>query len=276
MCDSRRSTYPRASSQAPFGQVGKSLDEDGKVVAFSRGSRRGEGLARYVCGLLADFSARYAPLETLSIGLDGLYDPQGRRVDVLYRILPLHCFRDGLFHRGDGIVPQMGGVVFDLVRRRRLALINPPSAFLLESKALQVVIWNLFESGQYLGEIERRLIERYMLPTHLDPPANGRAYVMKPAYEAEGGSVRIITGDGSVAHRSDDTTHAEQLMVYQERVDAPAEEIMTECGIRELHVVTSCFLISGTPAGICMRAGEAITDESAWVLPVCLRDWRPA
>ena len=111
-----------------------------------------------------------------------------------------------------------------------------------------------------------------MLPTYLDPPPGGRAYVMKPAYGAEGGSVRIMAEDGSVAHRSADTTHAEQLMVYQERVDALPEEIMTEYGPRGLHVVTSCFLISGTPAGICMRAGEAITDESAWVLPVCLCD----
>ena len=108
--------------------VGRSGGEDGNVmVAFSRGSRRGEGLARHVCGLLADVLPRYAPLETLAIDCDGLYDAQGRRIDVLYRILPLHCFRDGLFRREDGIVPQMGGVVFDLVQRRRLALINPPS-----------------------------------------------------------------------------------------------------------------------------------------------------
>jgi glutathionylspermidine synthase len=252
----------------------KSEGEGNVLVTFSRRSRRGEGLAGYVCGLLTEFSAQYAALESLSSDLDGLYDPQGRRIDVLYRIFPLHFFRDGLFHRKEEILPQMGGVVFKLVERRRLALINPPFAFLLENKALQVLIWNLFEAGQYFGETERQLIERYMLPTHLDPPPNRDAYVMKPAYGAEGDSVRIMTEDGSVAHCAEGTTYTGQLMVYQKRVDAPAEEMMTEYGTRKLHMVTSCFLISGIPAGICIRAGEAITDESAWVLPVCLCDKR--
>jgi glutathionylspermidine synthase len=258
--------------RAGLRQVGKPEGEVGNVlVTFIGGSRRDKGLAAYVCGLLAEFSAQYAPLESLSIGLNGLYDPRGRRIDVLYRIFPLHYIRNGLFHCKEEIPAQMGGVVFDLVERRQLALINPPFAFLLENKALQVLIWNLFESGQYFGETERRLIDRYMLPTYLDPPLNRDAYVMKPAYGAEGDTVQIMTEDGNVVHRAACTTHMGQLMVYQKRVDVPAEEMMTEYGTRKLHMVTSCFLISGTPAGICIRAGEAITDESAWVLPVCQR-----
>jgi hypothetical protein len=67
------------------------------------------------------------------------------------------------------------------------------------------------------------------------------------------------------------TRHTEQLMVYQERVDTPAEEIMTEYG------PAGCTWLR--PASDLRNSGrylharrEAITDESAWVLPVCLCD----
>jgi hypothetical protein len=59
-------------------------------------------------------------------------------------------------------------------------------------------------------------------------------------------------------------------MVHQKRVDVPALELMTEYGPRKLHLVTSCFLVSGIATGICVRARDEITDELAWVLPVCI------
>jgi len=161
-------------------------------------------------------------------------------------------------------------MVLRFVEQRRLAIINAPFSFLLQSKALQAVIWNLFESGQYFAEDERRLIERYMLPTYLDPPADNTAYVVKPVYGAEGDTVKVVTPGGGVVDKSVYTSYSDQVMVYQKYVDLMPSEMMTEYGPRTLHVVTSCFLIAGKPSGICMRAGEAITDESAWVLPVCI------
>jgi glutathionylspermidine synthase len=259
--------------RAGLRQVGKREGEDGNVVVTSSGrSRRDSSMAAYVCGLLAESRAQLAPIETLAIGADGLYDPRGDRIDVLYRAFPLQCIGDGIFRQKE--TPsrsKMGGAVLEFVKQNRLALINPPFAFLLGSKALQVVIWNLFEVGRYFAEADRRLIERLMLPTYLDPLADGEAYVVKPVYGAEGDSVSIVAGGGRILHKSRFTTHTGQPMVYQKYVEVVPEEIMTEYGPRPLHVVTSCFLIGGTPGGICMRAGPAITDESAWVLPVCVR-----
>ena len=217
------------------------------------------------------FSAQYAAIESLAIDADGLYDPGGNRIDVLYRLFPLQLFRNELFQaRGAPIGPGMGGAVLRLVERRQLALINPPFSFLLEGKALQALIWNLSGSNIFFTEEERRLIAQYMLPTYLDPPIDNSAYVVKPSYGAEGDSVTVMAVGGAVMSQAMCTTYSDRPMVYQKHVELPAPERMTEFGPRKLHVVTSCFLISGKPAGICMRAGDCITDESAWVLPVCI------
>jgi CheY-like chemotaxis protein len=45
-----------------------------------------------------------------------------------------------------------------------------------------------------------------------------------------------------------------------------------EEGMRILHTLTTCFLISGEPVGIGMRAGSDITNDSWWLLPVCVAD----
>ena len=122
----------------------------------------------------AAVGARYAPLEELSIDGSGLYDPQGTRIDVLLRVLPLHFFRGRLpWRRAPAPSFDAGSetgdseeTLYELVEKRRLALINPPSALLFESKALQVVIWGLFEGDLYFDDRERALIAAHMLPTY--------------------------------------------------------------------------------------------------------------
>src|SRR5271167_1416018 len=258
--------------QAGIKYVGKIEGEQANVVVTSVGHyRRDTAMAEYLCRLLEAFPAQYAPVESLGIDAEGLYDPSGNRIHVLYRFLRLQLIRNEMFRpRGTSIEPEMGGLVLRFVEQRRLAIINPPFSFLLQSKALQAVIWNLFESGQYFAEEERALIERYMLPTYLDPPADNTAYVVKPVYGAEGDTVKVVTPGGGVVAQSVYTSHSNQPMVYQKYVDLMPSEMMTEYGPRTLHVVTSCFLLAGKASGICMRAGEAITDDSAWVLPVCV------
>ena len=253
--------------------VGKSRGDPVNVVVTSCDKcSRDRGLAMFLCRLLETISAKYVPIEMLGLDLDGLYDPSGDRIDVLYRAVPLRFTRNQLFRRrSDRVDTEKEGMMLRLVKSRQLAIINPPFAFLLESKALQAVIWNLFESGHYFSPDERGFISKYMLPTFLDPP-EAEAYVIKPFYGAEGDTVAIANPRIGTISKNACTTHSDQPMVYQRHVRVPTREIMTEYGRRRLHIVTSCFLVSGTPAGICMRAGEAITDESAWVLPVCVVD----
>jgi hypothetical protein len=50
-------------------------------------------------------------------------------------------------------------------------------------------------------------------------------------------------------------------------VPLPTRNLMTEHGVRTLHLVASCFLVSGRPSGIIFRAGGEITGDDAWVVP---------
>ncbi len=252
------------------------------VVTASGRYSSDTGVARYLCSLLEQGDpsfARHVALEELSIDGDGLYDQSGERIDVLFRVTPLQFLEGRLSRRGTanrsldaGGEADSGTALFDLVERRRLALINPPCALLLESKALQVVIWNLFETGTYFNKPECSLIEKYMLPTYLDPPSSGEPYVVKPALGAAGDTVAVVNPLTGSITRAAGTTYANEIKVYQRYVELPELAALTELGPRLLRTVSSCFLVGGLPLGVCMRAGGVITEESAWVVPVYLSD----
>lgn len=258
--------------------VGKVCAEDANIVfTFSRSCRRDRATAEYLVRLVHDVDplrVQYAPIEALKIDEKAVCDPVGRPIDVLYRIVSLQFLHDYLFRHSSGsdTNSNSGDLLFDLVRRRRLALLNPPSTFPLESKAVQVIIWNLFEAGIYFDDHERQMIEKYMIPIYMDPLSAGEPYVVKPVYGAEGDTVSIVNSDGEPIARSLCTTYSDQRMVYQKYVELPTIQVMTEDGVRSLHMLTSCFLLAGKPVGICMRAGGIITDDSAWLLPVCVAE----
>jgi glutathionylspermidine synthase len=256
--------------RAGLDYVGRSTKNDiNIVVTFGERYSRDRAAAVYLSELLHEFAAECAPIETLGLDVHGLYDPGGKPIDVLYRFTPLKFIRNELFRpHGEVLHPEMGGLLLHLIESRRLAMINPPFAFLLESKAIQAVIWNLFEAGQYFDDRDCRLIETYMLPTYLDPPSGQYAYVIKPVMGAEGDTITLMDQGKKIVSEARYTTYSDQPMVYQKYVALPQEQLMTEYGPRTLHLATSCFVTSGIPAAICIRAGEAITDETAWVLPV--------
>ena len=213
------------------------------VTAFDH-CRRDVATAQYVCSCLPRHAARVVPVQQLA----------GENMDVLIRIAPMRLLRD----------------LECLVPSHRLTVINSPSSVLLSNKALQAIIWRLSRSGRFFSVDERRLIETTLLPTYLERPVKGGPYVQKPFYGAEGDSVSVVDCGGRVLHRSLDSTHVGGPMIYQEYVPLPAPELMTEFGLRRLHLAISCFLLAGEPSAICIRAGEPITDETAWVMPVAV------
>jgi len=261
--------------------LGKLNARDANVVfTFSRNCSNDRATAEYLARLVRGISvvdAQSGPSEDLMIDKQGLYDSNGRTIDVLYRVLSLQFLHSYRYRCRNltgpvrtGADPESGDLLCDLIERRRFAVLNPPSAFLLESKAVQVIIWKLYEESVYFDGDERQMIESYILPTYMDPLTDNEPYVRKPVYGAEGDSIAIMNSDGKPITRSDCTTYSDQPMVYQKYAELPTIQVMTEHGPRLLHVTTSCFFLSGKPVGICMRAGGIITDDSAWVLAVCV------
>jgi glutathionylspermidine synthase len=256
---------------------------EANIVVSSWGrSPRDTGIAAYLLAMLRSsdsVQARYSPIERLSVDWDGLYDVLGKRIDLLVRVFPLQDLEHRLSWHGAaargaairaGATDHPANALNALLNTHRLAVVNPPSAIVLESKVAQVVIWNLYEQGAYFDHEERSLVESYLLPTYLDPPPGNEPYVVKPAFGADGDTIAIVNPDVGVVNQSKCTTYSDQTMVYQRYAELPAMEIPTELGPRVLKTITSCFVVSGVPIGVCMRAGGAITDDSAWVLPVCV------
>lgn len=267
----------RTAVKAGLEFVGKTDHEPAYVVFTCCGKcPRDQDITLYLMSLLniPQIQKQYLPIESLCADADGLYDSCGRRIDVLYRFYPLQFFRGGMFraNQDENADLYKGQLLLSLVQKRRLAILNPPSAFLWENKAVQVVIWGLYEAGLYFTEEECRLIERHLLPTYLDPVFKDEKYVVKPAYGREGDMVRIIDPNSGEVLSSPEQTHAEQPMIYQQYLELPVAETLTEEGLQTLRFLTSCFIIAGRPIGVILRAGKDITDESWWVAPVCLVD----
>ena len=267
-----RQALHRAVS-AGLAHVGKS-ELDGNranvVVTCSQNFGRDITSATYLCALLQPLPARRFPVEALQLDSRGLYDPGGRKIDVLVRGYSLKFIRNELFARREELLEaEMGGELLRLVETRQLALINPPAAFLLGNKAVQAAIWNLAERGLLFDDQEQQWVKHYMLPTYMDAPGDGAGYVIKPVHGAEGDTLTVVGAGGEVVLKSPNSTYSDEPMIYQQYVELPQQSLMTEYGPRHLHLVMSCFVVEGSPSAIFMRAGEAITDETAWVVPLC-------
>ena len=215
-----------------------------------------------LAGLPPGAQSAYVPIEALRIDAEGLYDGEGRRIDVLFRLYPLEFFAaDTDPETGTPI----GEMLFHLVEQNRLALINPPSAFLLQSKAVQAVLWGLAEEGTFFDAAERALIRKHLLPTYLDPALAG-PHVIKPVYGREGDTVTIV-GNGRIC-ASEAQTFMDQPMVYQEYAQMPEAGLMTAQGMQTLSLLTSCFVVGGEPSAVGLRAGGLITDDRCRFVPV--------
>lgn len=223
----------------------------------------------YLLKLSGLVNASYCPLHELKIDENGVYDSNDRKIDVLYRqTWPVEY----LVHdenQETGI--KIGQMLLDHIVNKKVAVINPPSAFLMQSKAVQVVIWGLHEEGVFYTNEEHRWIEQYMLPTYFEPDwflEDKESYVKKPCFGREGDTVEIFGPDGSVIYGDSQMNYKDSAPVFQEFVELPKTTINTAEGKKDVHYMTGCFLISGKPSSIGIRAGKVVTDDNSYFLPV--------
>lgn len=224
----------------------------------------------------SNVSAKYVPLHKLTIRRnDGLYDDEGNRIDVLYRqTYPLeHLIEDVSAETGDHIGVQL----IELVFTNKLIMLNPISAFLLQSKAVQAVIWGMKElDSPYFSQEEKQWIHDYFLPTYLEEEvflSKEWKYVKKPSFGREGDTVSIFQGTKKLVE-DQHHTYEHSLPVYQKYVELPSQEIRTVTGVKEAKILIGSFLINGKACGIGLRAGSQITDNNAYFLPVGIKKER--
>lgn len=213
--------------------------------------------------------SQFIPLEDLRVFNDRLWafkDNEKFPIDVLYR---LHALEKLAVEKDviDGY--PTGEHVLDLIARGKLAIINPPSAFIAQTKALQALIWGLHESNNFYSVDEHQIIEKYMLPTYLENRfLHQMPYVCKPIYGREGGAVSIYNEAGKIIDADKDEFYWEQPMIYQKYVEMKEVESQTISGLYRGRLLWGSFLVGGRASAVSARIGDRITGNLSCFLPV--------
>jgi glutathionylspermidine synthase len=202
-----------------------------------------------------------------------VYDLHGRKIDVLYRqTYPI----EHLVNDEDPVTSEkVGQMLMKLVEENELAVLNPPSAFLLQSKAVMALIWGLHEEQHpFYTEEEHTWIHTYFLPAYLDDDIfkqQGVFYVKKPSFGREGDTVEIYKGTGEKVVEDMHKTYHDSLPVYQKFIELPTTTVQTEQGEKTVNYMYGCFLINGRASAMGIRAGRQITDNESYFLPMGIR-----
>ncbi|WP_346354828.1 glutathionylspermidine synthase family protein [Azotosporobacter soli] len=191
-----------------------------------------------------------------------------RKVDVLFRMHPLELLSRDCSEDGE----RIGATLLRLAAQGKVRLVNPATALLGQTKALQALIWAAFESGDYYDKAQTATIERYMLPTYFENRFHARAaYVEKPLLGREGQGVRLYDAQGRCEFGTQESQYDDQSKIYQKRVELERCRVQTEQGDFEGCLLWGGFILGGVASAILARVGGQITDDMAYYQPICLR-----
>ncbi|MFS0877650.1 glutathionylspermidine synthase family protein [Solibacillus isronensis] len=217
--------------------------------------------------------AKFTPLHQLQIQKGvGLFDEDGKRVDLLYRpTFPI----ENLIQDEDDAQNRIGLWLIELIESNLLTILNPPSAFLLQNKAVQAIIWGLHEErNAFFTSEEHEWIAEYFLPTYLENTPfieKGLRYVKKPVYGREGDTVEIYAEDGQLIKEDIQKSYNHYTKVYQQFIEQPKTTFQSEKGVQTGELLVGSFLISGKPAAVGLRVGGMITNNLSYYLPIGVR-----
>ncbi|MGE6362488.1 glutathionylspermidine synthase family protein [Bacillus paramycoides] len=210
-------------------------------------------------------------MSELRITDDALVDGDGMPIDVLYR--QTYPIEDLIEDQDPESGDLVGVELLQLVKEEKLFIINPVSAFLLQPKSIQCLIWGLAEEGAFYTREEQQWITEYMLPTYLEPNLflGKDSFVQKPSFGREGDTITIRDKDTNIMIRNVHQTYKSSLPIFQKYIDLPIVFLETEKGIEKLSYVFGSFLIAGKASSIGIRAGEKITGNESYYLPVGIK-----
>lgn len=186
---------------------------------------------------------------------------------------PLHLLR---IKRGIGLFDEEGNPIghwlLELVIKKKLHIINPPSSFLLQNKAVQAVIWGLHEERYpFFTEEEHNWIEEYFLPTYLEADyflQKGLSYVKKPIFGREGDTVEIFDKAGQLFHADNQMSYTEFPSIYLQFIEHPTVPFNSEKGGQKGKLLIGSCLLNGKPAALGYRVGGTITNNLSYYLPI--------
>jgi glutathionylspermidine synthase len=216
--------------------------------------------------------SRFISLDKLRIQPgEGLFDEYGHKIDILYRqTFPIESMILDEDHSGN----RIGLWLMDLIKIKKLAVINPPSAFLLQNKAVQAVIWGMHENKDpFFSKEEHQWIHQYFLPTYLEADyflEKKIPYVKKPIFGREGDTVQIFDSSGQLVLEEQQKNYDQVPSIFQQYIKLPSVQYLSENGRQNGHILTGSFLVYGKPSAFGYRVGGEITNNLSCFLPAGL------
>ncbi|MCT8138098.1 glutathionylspermidine synthase family protein [Anaerobacillus sp. CMMVII] len=203
--------------------------------------------------------AKYVPLEHIVVEKSGVKTPDGEKIDFLYRLYPLEYFLEEKSGTGEAIGEQF----LVHIMEDTLKVINPPSALLMQSKAILALITSKKE--EWFTRSEQNAIEKYFLPTYHSLDQLQDSYVRKPVLGREGGGIQMVV-NGTVLEE-DNEYYQNQKTVYQPYFPMPDQTIDTWDGPYTGKLLIGSHVIGGEPSGLFFRVGGLITGDLSMFVP---------
>jgi glutathionylspermidine synthase len=208
-------------------------------------------------------NGEYIAVEDIQIDEDGLYDLDGNKIDYLYRLYPLEFLPTDVDEDGK----KIGKLFLNHIADGTVKIINPPSAFMMQTKAVMAVIWDFYNSWktdlftvEELGDIKRYFLATYFNDNPFTQHKfSATPFVEKPIFGREGGGVKIFDESFNLVERDEEDWYSEWSKIYQEYVEMPDYTLDTWAGEYTGKLLVGSFLIGGEPSGIFLRVGEKIT-----------------
>lgn len=187
-------------------------------------------------------------------------------IDILIRpAYPLEFIIDSISNEDD---EEIGYAMLELVKEKKLALINNPAGHILQSKAIMALVWENRNNDDWYTPEDQIAIQEYMLPTYYNARnfvENNQSYIRKTMIGREGSSIEIVDKEGKI-EQSEYMLYEDFEAIYQEYVELPEILVKVNDEGKRLKYIIGSFVANNEYAGMGCRVGKKITDwYSHWL-----------
>ncbi|MBO4400782.1 MAG: glutathionylspermidine synthase family protein [Selenomonadaceae bacterium] len=233
------------------------------------------GTTNYLMNLLRRDSiagdVEFVSFYDLAVDEGGILLPDGRHAAALYRLHPMEILVEETATDGS----ELGVLFLQRYAEGKFALFNPPEAIIMQNKAFMALVWQLHLHGGYFTFRENEIIARYMLPSFFDGEDLGAGeFICKPIWGREGKNISIVR-DGLTVFENEPEALDEiicrdsEKFMYQEFVEAPEFEVLTDSGRHTGFITLSCFMLGAEPSAVfCRFSQNRIIGTEAYFVPL--------
>jgi glutathionylspermidine synthase len=236
-------------------------------LAWTEGDASGEDwmTVAYMADCVTRAGYEAVVITTEQIGLDTgdarFYDPQGHRIEVVFKLYPWEWLLDD---------PYGPSVLADLRRPGGTTWVEPIWKMLWSNKGLLALLWQRYSADP--------VISRLLLPAYFadDPRAaelTATGFARKPLLGREGNNVELVAPGGQEVLAGRGGRYGAEGWVVQQL--CPLPDFPGPDGPH--HPVLGTWVVDGDAAGLGIRESDGlITDDLSFFVPHTIDFRRPA